>query len=252
VCSSPAEVAKAAKKIITMLPNGAIVRDVYSNPKTGIFSQLQAGTVLIDSSTIDPQSAQDLAAEAEKLGATLCDAPVSGGINGAAAGTLSFMVGAANDADFKTAEALLGDMAKVIIACGKVGSGQVVKLCNNMILGQHMVAVSEAMLMGTKLGVDAGTLAGVINTSTGRCWSSDSYNPYPNLMPNVPASKEYAGGFGATLMLKDLGLAIDAAKTVQMNPTGALNAQHVYTDMTANPELRELDFSGVIKHIGSQ
>lgn len=246
ICSSPSEVVKNCKTVITMLPNGDIVRNVYG----GFWSSVQFGTLFIDSSTIDPATPKLLAETAQSKGSRFCDAPVSGGINAAAAGTLTFMVGA-SEANFVDAKKVLELMGKNIVRCGDVGAGQVVKLCNNMILAQHMVAVSEAMLMGTKLGVDPKVLAGVVNTSTGRCWSSELYNPYPGILPNVPSSNNYAGGFGAALMLKDVKLAIDAAESVKMNPRGAKTARDVYADM-CEKGMGGLDFSGVIKQVDSQ
>lgn len=243
VCTSPAEVVAKCKTIITMLPNGHIVRDVYG----GFWDKVQKGTLFIDSSTVDPQTPKDLAQEAQKRGARFVDAPVSGGVNAAAAGTLTFMVGG-DDAVVADARKVLEHLGKNIVQCGGTGAGQVVKLCNNMILAQHMVAVSEAMLMGTRLGVDAKTLASVVNTSTGRCWSSELYNPYPGVLPNVPASNEYRGGFGAALMLKDVKLAIDAAESVKLEVRGATNARDVYQAMCDNKN-GGLDFSGVLKHI---
>jgi 3-hydroxyisobutyrate dehydrogenase len=243
VCKTPAEVVAQCKTVITMLPNGHIVRDVYA----GFWDKVQPGTLFIDSSTVDPQTPKDLAAEAARRQARFVDAPVSGGVNAAAAGTLTFMVGA-DDNTFEDARKVLALLGKNIVKCGNTGAGQVVKLCNNMILAQHMVAVSEAMLMGTKMGVDASTLASVINTSTGRCWSSELYNPFPGILPNVPSSNNYAGGFGAALMLKDVKLAIDAADSIALDVSGAKNARDVYQKMVDN-HMGTLDFSGVIKQI---
>jgi 3-hydroxyisobutyrate dehydrogenase len=245
VCKTPAEVVANCKTVITMLPNGHIVRDVYS----GFWDKVQPGTLFIDSSTVDPQTPKDMATEAKSRKARFVDAPVSGGVNAAAAGTLTFMVGA-DDASFEDAKKVLEPMAKNIVRCGDIGAGQVVKLCNNLILAQHMVAVSEAMLMGTKLGVDAKVLANVVNTSTGRCWSSELYNPFPGVLPNVPSSNNYAGGFGAALMLKDVKLAIDAAKSVKLETRGANTACAVYQEMV-DGGMGGLDFSGVIKQIDS-
>ena len=246
VCASPAEVAKGCKKIITMLPNPTIVKDVYA----GMMNDLQEGSVMIDCSTIDTQTPKDVAAELTKKNIAFFDAPVSGGVNAAAGGTLTFMVGSPNEGAFPQAEAVLATMAKSVVDCGMTGAGQACKLCNNLILGQHMVAVSEAMLMGTRLGVDPKTLASIFNTSTGRCWSSDTYNPYPGILPNVPSSNDYAGGFGSSLMLKDLRLAIDAAKGCHLETTGAKNAEKLYSEMCeGDAKMGELDFSGVLKYI---
>lgn len=249
MCASPAEVAAKCRRIITMLPNGAIVEEVFGNKSTGLWRTIQPGTIVCDSSTVDPDTPKRLAEVGKSKGVTIVDAPVSGGVNAAAAGTLTFMVGAESADAFKLAEALLKPMAKSIVHCGPVGSGQVCKLCNNLILAQHMISVSEAMLMGAKLGVDPKTLAGIVNTSTGRCWSSELYNPYPGVVANVPSSNSYKGGFGAKLMLKDLGLAIDAAKTAGVEVRGAQNAKQMYSEMAATGALGDLDFSGIIKLI---
>ena len=250
VHASPAAVARHCKNIVTMLPNGKIVREVFYCPRTGIFQTMLPGTMVIDSSTIDPETPKELCAvAATKGGSFIVDAPVSGGINAAAGATLTFMVGAENEENFKRANTLLNALGKNIFHCGKVGSGQVVKLCNNLILAQHMVAVSEAMLMGTKLGVDASTLAKVVNTSTGRCWTSEAYNPYPGVSPNVPSSRDYEGGFFSKLMLKDLGLAIDAAEGAGMTVKGANNAKAMYEEHCQAAEWASKDFSGIIKYI---
>ena len=253
-CGSPAEVARNCKYIVTMLPNAAAVNDCYDQ----LLMEVQSGAVLIDSSTIDVETAKKVAEKCISSGAAaFCDAPVSGGVNAAAAGTLTFMVGgphtAANQDKEKlylqAVEPLLKAMGKNIFRCGDIGSGLVVKLCNNLILGQHMLAVSEAMLLGTRLGVDAKTLAGCVNVSTGRCWSSELYNPFPGVCPAVPASNEYKGGFGSTLMLKDLKLALEACKLTGLRAPGAKTAMDEYSKATAKPELKDLDFSAIIKHL---
>ncbi|CUF93097.1 3-hydroxyisobutyrate mitochondrial precursor, putative [Bodo saltans] len=255
VATSPADVVKHSKKVLTMLPNGKIVSDVY---KTHLIPNTQAKTIFIDSSTIDTQTPKDLAAVLRSKDALFFDAPVSGGVNAAAAGILTFMVGAPTAEQFQIAEAILKNFAKSVVHCGDIGSGQVAKLCNNLILGQvvqqphpwsaHGRRV-EAMLMGTRLGVDPKTLAGIFNTSTGRCWSSDTYNPFPGVLPNIPSANEYKGGFGSSLMLKDLGLALDAAKSVNLSAKGAQTAHDVYTSMVKDSNMGSLDFSGVLKHL---
>lgn len=246
-CNTPAEVAAECKVIITMLPNGKIVQNVYGG-ENGIFSKVQPGTLLIDCSTVDPQTPKDLHEAASKLSCRFVDAPVSGGVNAAAAGTLTFMVGAASDQDFESAKAVLSSMGRNIVSCGKVGSGTIVKICNNMILAQHMIAVSEAMLVGTKLGVDPKLLGSVINTSTGQCWTSVHYNPFPGVVPTAPAARNYEGGFGSSLMLKDISLAIDAAQQAQVDCRGAKNAKQMYANMV-NANMGNLDFSGILKYI---
>lgn len=163
----------------------------------------------------------------------MVDAPVSGGVGGAEAGTLTFMVGG-TPGDFEAVKPLLQAMGKNIVLCGGAGTGQIAKLCNNLVLGISMNAVSEAMNLGVRLGADPKVLAAIINTSSGRCWSSEIYNPVPGVLPNVPASRGYTGGFGSPLMAKDLGLALDAAKSVGASlPTGSA-AFAVYQLMMAN------------------
>ena len=177
----------------------------------------------------------------------MVDAPVSGGVGGAEAGTLTFMVGG-SEVDFASASELLVSMGKNLVHCGGAGNGQVAKICNNLVLGISMNAVSEAMNLGVQLGIDPHTLAGIINTSSGRCWSSDTYNPHPGVLPGVPSSRDYEGGFGTDLMLKDMGLAADAAKSVKAPlPTGAA-ATAIYTAMSQHG-LGRKDFSAVYKFL---
>eukprot|EP00659_Diplonema_papillatum_P018017 gene18017-27746_t len=174
---APEAVAERCSTIITMLPSGPVVDSVYAK----MFPLMQNGTVLLDASTIGPVAARSIAEKVAGLnkGITFCDAPVSGGVPAATAGTLTFMVGADSDEAFAVALRYLQLMGKNVVRCGPVAAGQTVKVANNLLLASSMVAVSEAMLIGTKLGCDPKTLAKVLNTSTGRCWSSDTYNPYP-------------------------------------------------------------------------
>jgi 3-hydroxyisobutyrate dehydrogenase len=226
-----------------MLPSSPHVRSVYLGAD-GVLAGVAKGTTLIDSSTIDPHTAREVITAAAEHGNPMADAPVSGGTGGAEAGTLTFMVGGATDV-FERIAPLLRHMGKNIVHCGAAGTGQVAKICNNMLLGISMIGVSEAMNLGASLGIDPKVLAGIINTSSGRCWSSDTYNPYPGVMENVPASRGYTGGFGADLMLKDLGLATDAAKlSKQPVMMGAL-AQQLYQSLSAQGAGAQ-DFSAVI------
>ncbi|HEY6611987.1 MAG TPA: 3-hydroxyisobutyrate dehydrogenase, partial [Pseudomonas sp.] len=212
--SSPAALAQAdVELILTMLPAAAHVKGVYLGDD-GLLAHVHPDVLLIDSSTIDPQSAREVAAAARQHGNPMLDAPVSGGTGGAAAGTLTFMVGG-EAADFARAQPILAAMGKNIVHCGGAGNGQAAKVANNMLLGISMIGVAEAMSLGVALGVDPQVLAGIINTSSGRCWSSDTYNPFPGVMDNVPAARGYSGGFGSDLMLKDLGLASEAAKQIR-------------------------------------
>ena len=229
--------------IVTMLPAAAHVKAVYLGDD-GLLANVRPGVLLIDSSTIDPHSAREVAAAAEKHGNPMLDAPVSGGTGGAAAGTLTFMVGG-SDADFDRAQPVLAAMGKNIVHCGGSGNGQAAKVANNLLLGISMIGVSEAMSLGVALGVDPKVLAGIINTSSGRCWSSDTYNPFPGVMDNVPASRGYEGGFCTDLMLKDLGLASEAAKQVRQPVLLGALAQQLYQTFSAQGN-GQLDFSAII------
>lgn len=233
-----------AELVITMLPSSPHVRSVYLG-EAGVLAGVAPGVVLVDSSTIDPQTARDVVASATQQGNPMVDAPVSGGTGGAAAGTLTFMVGASEEL-FATVQPVLAQMGKNIVRCGGPGTGQVAKICNNMLLAISMIGTAEAMLLGVALGMDARVLASIINTSSGRCWSSDTYNPYPGVMEGVPAARDYTGGFGADLMLKDLGLAADAARQAKQSvPMGAL-AQQLYQGLSAQGAGGQ-DFSAIIK-----
>jgi 3-hydroxyisobutyrate dehydrogenase len=241
---SPTAIAQGnAELIITMLPAAPHVKSVYLG-ENGLIASSRAGVMLIDCSTIDPHSAREVAMAAAEHGNPMLDAPVSGGTGGAAAGTLTFMVGG-SDADFDRAQPILAAMGKNIVHCGAAGNGQVAKVANNMLLGISMIGVAEAMALGVALGMDAKTLAGVINTSSGRCWSSDTYNPFPGVLDNVPASRGYSGGFGSDLMLKDLGLATEAAKQVRQPVILGALAQQLYQSFSALGH-GGLDFSAII------
>lgn len=242
--ASPAALAQGdVEVIITMLPAATHVKSVYLGAN-GLLANVQPGILLIDSSTIDPLSAREVAKVALAQGNPMLDAPVSGGTGGATAGTLTFMVGGAPSA-FEHAQPILAAMGKNIVHCGGIGNGQVAKVANNMLLGISMIGVAEAMALGVALGMDAKVLAGVINTSSGRCWSADTYNPFPGVMDNVPASRGYSGGFGTDLMLKDLGLATEAAKQVCTPvPLGAA-AQQLYQAFSLQGN-GALDFSAII------
>ena len=242
--ASPTAVAKAGVEVIvTMLPTAAHVKQVYLG-KDGLLAHVGQGVLLIDSSTIDPLSAREVATLATAQGNPMLDAPVSGGTGGAAAGTLTFMVGGSVSV-FDQALPILSAMGKNVVHCGSAGNGQVAKIANNMLLGISMVGVAEAMALGVALGMDAKVLAGIINTSSGRCWSSERYNPFPGVLDNVPAARGYSGGFGSDLMLKDLGLATDAARHArQPVPLGA-TAQQLYQTFSLQGH-GGLDFSAII------
>ncbi len=241
--SSAKDAAADAQWVITMLPSSPHVKSVYLGD-AGVLSGATAGTTFIDSSTIDPATAREVAAAALARGFAMADAPVSGGTGGAEAGTLTFMVGA-EPALFERIKPVLAHMGKNIVHCGGAGTGQVAKICNNMLLGISMVGVAEAMNLGVALGIDPKVLADIINTSSGRCWSSDTYNPYPGVLPNAPASRGYTGGFGTDLMLKDLGLATDAAKQARQSVVMGATAQQLY-QLLSSQGAGGLDFSAII------
>ncbi len=230
--------------IITMLPAASHVKTVYLGAE-GLLASVAPGVRLIDSSTIDPLSAREVAAVAQQQGNPMLDAPVSGGTGGAEAGTLTFMVGG-SVADFDAALPVLQAMGRNIVHCGATGNGQVAKVANNMLLAISMIGVAESMSLGVSLGMDPTILAGIINTSSGRCWSSDTYNPYPGVLDSAPAARGYSGGFGTDLMLKDLGLATDAAKQQKQPIIMGAVAQQLY-QMFSSQGHGALDFSAIIK-----
>lgn len=244
IALSPRDAAAQGDLVITMLPAAAHVRSVYLN-EDGVLAGIRAGTPAVDCSTIDPQTAREISVAAAKQGIDLGDAPVSGGTGGAQAGTLTFMVGA-TPALFATLKPVLEQMGRNIVHCGEVGTGQIAKICNNLLLGISMIGVAEAMALGDALGIDTGVLAGIINSSTGRCWSSDTYNPWPGIVETAPASRGYSGGFGAELMLKDLGLATEAAKQARQPVVLGAVAQQLYQAMSLRGD-GGLDFSAIVK-----
>ncbi|SFR67840.1 3-hydroxyisobutyrate dehydrogenase [Marinobacter daqiaonensis] len=230
--------------IITMLPAAQHVRSVYLG-EDGLLASVARGVHLIDSSTIDPMTAREVAARAADQGNPMLDAPVSGGTGGAQAGTLTFMVGG-EDEEFAFARPVLANMGKNIVHCGAAGNGQVAKMANNMLLGISMIGAAEAMSLGVAMGMDPEVLAGVINTSSGRCWSTDTYNPYPGVIETAPSNRGYTGGFGMDLMIKDLGLATEAAKTARQPVIMGALAQQLYQGMSFEGH-GGLDFSAIIK-----
>jgi 3-hydroxyisobutyrate dehydrogenase len=246
--ASARQAAAEADWVLSMLPSSPNVRSAYLG-EDGILAGVRKGVPLIDSSTIDPLTARELAAAAARQDNPMADAPVSGGTAGAEAGTLTFMVGASIDL-FERVKPLLQPMAGNIVHCGGSGNGQAAKICNNMLLGISMIGVAETMNLGVSLGLDPKVLAGIINSSSGRCWSCDTYNPYPGVMDNVPAARGYSGGFAADLMLKDLGLATDAARQAKQTVTLGAAAQQLYQMWSARG-LGSQDFSAIINLHGS-
>ena len=235
-----------AEVVITMLPAGQHVRDVYTGAD-GVLSAAGGNTLLIDSSTIDVESARAVAAAAEKKGLAMLDAPVSGGTGGAQAGTLTFMVGG-SDVAFDRAKPILEKMGKTIVHAGGAGNGQAAKICNNMILGISMIAVSEAFVLAEKLGLDAQKLFDISSKSSGQCWSMTTYCPAPGIVPSSPANRDYKAGFTAAMMLKDLKLAQDAAKAAHAKTPLGADAESIYASYVDSGEGAR-DFSGVIRFI---
>lgn len=243
---SAADAVNGAEVVVTMLPAGRHVRAVYTG-ENGILAAAAKGTLFIDSSTIDVQSARDVAAAAEAAGMAMIDAPVSGGVGGAEAGTLTFMVGGPAQA-FARARPFLEKMGKNIVHAGGPGNGQAAKICNNMILGISMIGVSEAFVLAEKLGLDHQKLFDISSTASGQCWSLTSYCPVPGPVPASPANRDYQAGFTAAMMLKDLKLAQEAANgSGATTPLGAEAAQ-VY-NLFCGTGAGGVDFSGVIRFL---
>jgi len=241
--SSANDAAKDADVVITMLPAGHHVRSVYLD--NGVLGAAKKGALLIDSSTIDVDSARAVHAAAEKAGFLFLDAPVSGGTGGAEAGTLTFMCGG-SDAAFESAKPVLEKMGKKIAHAGGPGAGQAAKICNNMMLGISMIGTCEALVLGEKLGLKAQALFDIMSTSSGQSWSLTTYCPVPGPVPTAPSNRDYAGGFATALMLKDLKLAQTAAQSVSANtPLGAEAAQ-LYALFAALGHAGT-DFSGIIR-----
>src|SRR5258706_2954784 len=194
VATSSAECARGVELVITMLPSSPHVRSVYLG-EYGVLKGAAPGTPLIDSSTIDPLTSREVAMDAKAKGCPMVDAPVSGGVGGAEAGTLTFMVGG-EMRDFEAAKPVLQAMGKNIVHCGGIGNGQVAKICNNMMLAIEMIATSEGMTLAANLGMDPKVFASGVKTSGGRCWSSDTYNHYPVVVPSLPAARGHTARFG--------------------------------------------------------
>ncbi|VFR72553.1 3-hydroxyisobutyrate dehydrogenase [plant metagenome] len=242
VASSARDAVTGADCVITMLPASAHVEKLYLGDD--LLAGVRADALVIDCSTIAPESARRVAAAAQARGIAMIDAPVSGGTGGAAAGTLTFIVGGAAES-LERARPLLEKMGKNIFHAGDAGAGQVAKICNNMLLGVLMAGTAEALALGVANGLDVKVLSDIISKSSGRNWATELYNPWPGVMPNVPASKGYEGGFGVDLMLKDLGLAAEAALAVKAaTPLGEL-ARNLYAMHSAQGN-GGLDFSSIL------
>ena len=243
--ASAAEAADGAEAIVTMLPAGRHVEQVYLD---SLFGTAAPSAILIDCSTIDVATAKRVAEAALAKGLTAVDAPVSGGIGAANAGTLTFMVGGSAEG-FDRAEPFLSNMGKAVIHAGASGAGQAAKICNNMILGATMVATCEAFVLAEKLGLDAQAFYDIASVSSGQSWSMTTYCPVPGVGPASPADNDYQGGFAAALMLKDLRLAMEAAEQVGADTPMGARARELY-EAFADAGNGGQDFSGIIRTLG--
>jgi 3-hydroxyisobutyrate dehydrogenase len=242
IAASAAEAVQDAEVVITMLPAGKHVLACYD----GILPLARPGTLMIDCSTIDVDSARAAHKAAAKAGLQSVDAPVSGGVGGATAATLTFMAGG-TQAAFDRAQPFLAAMGKRIVLCGGAGSGQAAKICNNMILGISMIAVSEAFVLAEKLGLSHQALFDVASTASGQCWSLTTYCPVPGPVPTSPANRDYAPGFATALMLKDLTLAQEAARAAGAKTALGAHAQAIYERFAAGHA--GLDFSAIVNAV---
>jgi 3-hydroxyisobutyrate dehydrogenase len=235
-----------AEVVVTMLPAGHHVLSVWKD----ILPAANQGALFIDCSTIDVASAREAHKLAAQQGIATLDAPVSGGVGGATAATLTFMVGGTHHA-FERGKPVLERMGKRVVHCGEAGNGQVAKICNNMILGASMIAVSEAFVLGEKLGLSHQAMFDVVSTSSGQCWSLTSYCPVPGPVPTSPANNGYKPGFAAALMLKDLNLAREAAASVHVEAAIGAHAAEIYQEF-AETGSSGSDFSGIINFVRQQ
>ncbi len=235
------EACSGAEAVVSMLPNGAIVKQVYWDEVIG---HAPEGAILLDCSTIDVATAREVISVTEAHGFQTVDAPVSGGIAAANGGTLTFMVGGSDEA-FARAQPILAAMGKAVIHAGGPGTGQAAKICNNMLLAIHMIGTCEAFAMADKLGLDAQTFYDISSVSSGQCWSMTSYCPVPGVGPVTPADNGYQGGFAAGLMLKDLKLAMEAAEGAGATVALGAHAKAIYEAFAA--ENAATDFSGIIR-----
>ncbi len=244
IATSLVDAVAGADAVVTMLPAGTHVAAVYGD-EDGVFSHAKDGALFLDCSTIDVPTAKRVAADAAARGFDMVDSPVSGGVAAAEAGALAFMVGG-SPAAFARAEAVLNPMAKVVIHAGDAGTGQAAKICNNMLLGISMIGTSEAFVLAEKLGLDADRFFEIASKSSGQNWSLTSYCPVPGPVPSAPSNREYVPGFATAMMLKDLRLAADAAKTSGANTPLGEKAKLLYEDFDEMGGAN-VDFSGIVK-----
>lgn len=249
--SHVSELGEKCKRVFTMLPTPEIVTQTYTGPD-GLLSKATPATVLIDSSTIDPGTAQAVHRAAAEKNVKFFDAPVAGAVPAARAGTLVFMVGGDKKDIEELLEPYLLCMGTSVYACGPIGSGCVAKLCNNMMLGISMLGLSEALLLGKNFGLDPKMVSAIINKGSGRCWSSEIYNPEPGIVPTAPSTNGYQGGFKTNLLYKDLGLAAKVAREVcSPTPLGALTHE-VYRLLMQSDGFQEKDFSVIYKFLSKK
>ncbi|KVI03458.1 probable 3-hydroxyisobutyrate dehydrogenase, mitochondrial [Cynara cardunculus var. scolymus] len=260
VKGSPREVAEMSDVVITMLPSPSHVLDVYTGPN-GLLNggNLVRPWLFIDSSTVDPQTTRKLSSAVSNCALiekkdswetpVMLDAPVSGGILAAETGTLTFMVGGPEEV-YKATEPIFSSMGKNTIYCGNAGTGSAAKICNNLSMAVSMLGVSEAFVLGQSLGITASTLTKIFNSSTARCWSSDTYNPVPGVIDGVPSSRNYDGGFASTLMAKDLNLASSSAKELGLKCPLASEAKDIYAKLCEDGHGTK-DFSCAFRHFYS-
>ncbi|WP_370192802.1 3-hydroxyisobutyrate dehydrogenase [Aurantimonas coralicida] len=242
-----AEAVTGMEAVITMLPNGDIVRAVPAD----IVRQAEAGALLIDCSTVDVDSARAAHDMAREAGLLSLDAPVSGGTGGAAAGTLTFMVGGSDEA-FAKGKPLFDIMGQKAVHCGEAGAGQAAKICNNMILGISMIGVCEAFHLADKLGLDRQAMFDVASTSSGSCWSINTYCPAPGIGPKSPADNDYKPGFAADLMLKDLNLSQTAAETAGATTELGRHARDIYAAFVESGGGKDRDVSAILDKLAKQ
>ena len=240
--ASAAEAVTGAEAVVTMLPAGKHVVSVY---ESDVYPNAAPGTLLLDCSTIDVATARSNIGAATGKGLVAVDAPVSGGIAAANAGTLTFMVGG-TDEGFARAEPILAQMGKAVIHAGDAGAGQGAKICNNMLLGASMVATCETLALAQKLGLDPQKFFDIASVSSGQCWSLTSYAPLPGVGPTTPADNDYKGGFAAALMLKDLRLAMEAAASVDADVPMGTKARELY-EAFVEADKDSRDFSAIIQ-----
>ena len=240
--TSVREAVQGADAVVSMLPNGKIVGNVYG---ADVIGHAPASALLLDCSTIDVDTARSVADSAAAAGYEMIDAPVSGGIAAANGGTLTFMVGGSDEA-FARAQPILSAMGKAVIHAGDSGAGQAAKICNNMILGATMIATCEAFALAEKLGLDLQTFYDISSKASGQSWSMTAYCPVPGVGPQSPADNDYQGGFAAALMLKDLKLAMEAAQSVGAKTPMGARAEELYAAFAAAGN-GGMDFSGIIK-----